>query len=644
MCGIAGVAGRSDPSLVAQMCQSMRHRGPDDQGIFDDDQVTLGMRRLAVIDLEGGRQPVHNEDESIWLVFNGEIYNYRELRSDLIARGHRFYTDTDTEVIVHLYEEHGEGCLEHLRGMFAMALWDRKRENLFLARDRLGIKPLVYAFDGHHLLFASEIKTLVDADASLNVFNPEALNYFMTYLYVPAPLSMFQSVRKLPPGHILSYRRGKLQLRPYWNLKDAVQKAGAGERLSEKDCLERVRELLIDAVRMRLISDVPLGAFLSGGLDSATLVALMSQFGTGPVKTFSMGYAKADASFNELADARRVADAFGTDHREFILKPDVVSLLPNIVNATGEPFADSSAIPTYLISRETRKHVTVALSGIGGDEVFAGYPRYLGARLSEWYAALPHWARRRALLPLLNRVPESTKSRNIGGWMRRFAAGGLSDPFDRYLQWISFSGPQFRRRLYDDAFREALGTVDIAAYHRPPFAQFRDADYGTRVISLDLQTYLPNDLLVMGDTLGMAHSLEIRVPFCDHKLVEFAAGLPASLKMKHFRLKHLLRKMVKDMLPPEILHKKKQGFMVPIGAWFRAELRTYLHDTLLSERARARGIFKPAEVAQLLREHTNGSQVWTHQLWALLTFETWCRLFLDREQVPMEAPVLSGVG
>jgi asparagine synthase (glutamine-hydrolysing) len=622
----------------------MRHRGPDDQGIFDDEQVTLGMRRLAVIDLEGGRQPVHNEDESVWVVFNGEIYNYRELRADLIAQGHRFYTATDTEVIVHLYEEHGEACLEHLRGMFAMALWDRKRETLFLARDRLGIKPLVYAFDGQRLLFGSEIKTLVDADASLNVFNPEALHYFLTYLYVPAPLTMFRSVLKLPPGHSLTYRRGEIQVRRYWNLSDAVEEAKDGKGLSEAECLERLRTHLSDAVRMRLISDVPLGAFLSGGLDSATLVALMSELGSGPVKTFSMGYGEADASFNELADARRVADTFGTDHREFILKPDVVALLPDIVNATGEPFGDSSAIPTYLISRETRKHVTVALSGIGGDEVFAGYLRYLGARLSETYAALPHWVRRRALLPLLSRVPETTKSRNIGGWIRRFAAGGLSDPFDRYLQWISFCGPQFRQTLYDDAFREALGKVDVAACHRPPFAQSRGADYVARVIGLDLQTYLPDDLLVMGDTLGMANSLEIRVPFCDHKLIEFAAGLPSSLKMKHFRLKYLLRGMVKDVLPPEILRKKKQGFMVPIGAWFRGELRPYLHDTLLSERAAARGIFKRAEVERLLQEHIAGSRVWTHQLWALLAFETWCRLFMDRERVPVEAPELTGVG
>ncbi len=644
MCGIAGIAGRSDPSLVAQMCQSMRHRGPDDQGIFDDDQVTLGMRRLAVIDLAGGRQPVHNEDESIWLVFNGEIYNYRELRAELMARGHRFYTAGDTEVIVHLYEEWGEACLEHLRGMFAIALWDRKRESLFLARDRLGIKPLVYTFDGHRLLFASEIRTLVDADESLNVFNPRALQYFLTYLYVPAPLSMFQSVRKLPPGHSLTYRRGDIRVRHYWNLNDAVQAGRGMERLSETDCLDRIRTLLRNAVRMRLISDVPLGVFLSGGLDSATLVALMSELGSGPVKTFSMGYGEADASFNELADARRVADAFGTDHREFTLTPDVVALLPDIVNATGEPFGDSSAIPTYLISRETRKHVTVALSGIGGDEVFAGYPRYLGARLSEMYAALPYWVRRRALLPLLSRMPESTKSRNIGGWVRRFAAGGVSDPFDRYLQWISFCGPRIRQRLYDDAFRESLGKVDVAEYHRPPFAHDGNADYVSRIIAVDLQTYLPDDLLVMGDTLGMAHSLEIRVPFCDHKLVEFTASLPTSLRMKQYRLKYLLRKMAKDLLPPHILRKKKQGFMVPIGAWFRGELRPYLLEMLLSERAAARGIFKPAEVARLVQEHTDGSRVWTHQLWALLTFETWCRLFMDRERVPVEAAVLSGVG
>lgn len=631
MCGIAGIAGRGDPALVERMCEVLRHRGPDDQGIYSDSAVAMGMRRLAVIDLAGGRQPIHSEDASVWVVFNGEIYNFRELRSDLISRGHLFYTSSDTEVIVHLYEEYGEECVHRLQGMFAFALWDRNRGALLLVRDRLGIKPLVYSFDGERLLFASEVNALLAAEESLTQADPRALDYFLTYLYIPAPRTMFPSVRKLPPGHLMTFRGGDIRVRRYWDLRPGEGGADASGR-GEAEYREEALSLLREAVRMRLISDVPLGAFLSGGMDSASLVALMAECTSGPVKTFTIGYGDEDASYNELSSARLLADAFGTDHHEFILEPDVVGLLPAIVKAAGEPFADSSAIPTYLVSREARRHVTVALSGIGGDEVFLGYPRYLGARLSGIYDALPYVLRRHVISPLAERLPESTHSRNVAGWVKRFVRGGLSDPVSRYLGWISFFHPGMKQGLYSEAFRAALRDHDAADIHREYLGRENPRDYVQAVSTLDLKTYLPDDLLFMGDAMSMAHSLELRVPFCDHKLVEFMADVPTPLKMKGLRLKSMLRSMMQSKLPREILHKKKQGFMVHIGSWLQRGLKDFIRETLLSRRAVDRGYFNKAFVEGLVQEHFQGSRVLTHQIWALLTFEVWCRLYMDGER------------
>ncbi|MEK6775503.1 MAG: asparagine synthase (glutamine-hydrolyzing) [bacterium] len=640
MCGIAGIAGRSDPALVGKMCYALSHRGPDDQGIFSDQGISLGMRRLAIIDCQGGHQPIHNEDKSVWIVFNGEIYNYKKIRSGLVRRGHTFTTSSDTEVIVHLYEEYGEECLGHLRGMFAFAIWDRSKETLFLARDRLGIKPLIYTFDGENIVFASEIRALLDAGISQDGFDPEALNYFLTYLYVPSPRSMFRSIRKLPPAHTLTYCRGKVRIRRYWDLHMQEDRARPEER-DEGDYREEAASMLRESVRMHLVSDVPLGAFLSGGMDSACVVALMSEYSSGPVKTFTIGYGEEDASFNELDSARIVADAFGTDHHEFILQPDVVSLLPDIIRAIGEPFADSSAIPTYLISRETRKHVTVALSGIGGDEVFAGYPRYLGARLSGIYDVIPGYIRRYLFAPLADRLPESTRSRNVTGWIKRFARGGLLDPVSRYLSWITFFSPEMKEGLYSDDFKSLLRNHNETDIHRHFFDQEGKLDYVQSVTSLDLNTYLPDDLLLMGDAMSMAHSLELRVPFCDHKLIEFMLMVPTGMKMKGWHLKGMLRSMMKGLLPPEILMKKKQGFMVPIGVWFKRDLQGFVRDTLLSGQAMGRGVFNPSFVERMVRDHFEGKQVYTHQIWALLTFEIWCRIYMDREGCPDKETVVS---
>ena len=635
MCGIAGIAGRPDPTAVERMCRTMVHRGPDHGGTYSDPGVSLGMRRLAIIDRRGGRQPMANEDRTVWVVFNGEIYNFQELRSDLAARGHALATASDTEVIVHLYEEHGPDLVAHLRGMFALAVWDVRDRTLLLARDRMGIKPLFYAVRDGRLLFASEINALLAADPGLHRLDPAALDAFLTLLYVPSPATLLAPIRKLPPAHILTFRRGTAELRRYWEPRPAT---GAVRR-SARDWAEEALHLLREAVRMRLVSEVPLGAFLSGGMDSATLVALMTECGASPVETFTIGYGDEHASYDELASARIAARALGTRHHEFVVRPDVVDLLPDIVRATGEPFADSSAIPTYLVCRETRRHVTVALSGVGGDELFFGYPRYLGARLSRIYDAVPRGLRRGLVAPLAGMLPESTASRNLGGWVKRFADGGALDPVERYLAWIGFVDPALKADLYSPDLAAAVGPARALDGHRRILAGLVEEEpYPAAVRGLDLRTYLPDDLLFMADAMSMAHSLEVRVPFCDHRLVEFVTGIPPRHAMLGWRLKGLLKNMMADRLPPEILGKKKQGFMVPIGPWFRRDLRPWLRDLLLGAEARERGFFRVGTVERLLEEHFQGRRVRTHVLWALATLEVWCRLHLDRRAAASEVP------
>ncbi len=624
------------------MCRSIFHRGPDDEGVYSDRQVSLGMRRLAIIDVASGHQPIFNEEGSVCIVFNGEIYNYRELKQDLLKRGHTFSTFSDTEVIVHLYEDYGEDCLSRLQGMFAFALWDRRSEKLLLARDRLGIKPLVYAFRGDRLLFASEMGALLAADPSLNTLRPEALDAYLSLLYVPAPMSIYRSIEKLLPGHRLTWQRGKIDIRCWWK-PNLPERGQPGRKISPAEARERAMALLRDAVRSRMVSEVPLGAFLSGGMDSAGIVALMSECSSEPVKTFTIGYGEEDASYNELAEARIVSEAFGTDHHEFILAPDVVSLLPEIIDAVGEPFADSSALPTFLVSRETRRHVTVALSGIGGDELFLGYPRYLGARLSRLYDHVPSWIRQGVISPLAERIPESTRSRNLGGWIKRFARGGLTDPAQRYLDWTSFVTPLMKGALYTKDFRELL-TDEWEHSRRRAWMSGEGGDDVGRAVLHDLTTYLPADLLLMGDAMSMAHSLELRVPFCDHRLMEFMLALPTSVKMKGFRLKGLMKEMLQGVLPPAILHKKKQGFMVPIGSWFRRDLEGYVREMLLDSRSTARGFFQPDCLEKMVTDHFQGKRVLTHPIWALLSLEVWCCRYLDRECIPHREGLLTGVG
>ena len=626
MCGIAGFTGIHNRRLLKAMTDILVHRGPDDEGFYSDEHVSLGMRRLSIIDLEGGHQPIYNEDKSIWVILNGEIYNFKALREQLIKKGHRFYTKSDTEVVVHLYEDYGEDCVHHLRGMFAFALWDKNRQQLLLARDRLGIKPLYYMSCNGKLLFSSEIKSLLEFDGYRKEVDPQALLSFLTFLYIPSPQTIFKGIKKLEPGHLLIHRKGELTIRQYWDLAfpDTPKK-------TEEDYCEEARQLLKESVKLHMVSDVPLGVFLSGGLDSSAIVALMTDFSSVPIKTFSIGYGQEAKSYNELEYAKLISKRFGTEHHEFIVKPDIVEILPKLVWHLDEPFADSSLIPTYLVSKAIRSHATVALTGIGGDEVFGGYPRYLGARWAGKYEILPAWIRR-SLAHSIGALPESTRSRNLAGWAKRFIKGGVLSERDRYISWISFYDHGRLGRLLTSNMKAQLKKAGLWNRHRDFYGQNNGSDTLDRAFYLDVKTYLADDLLMMGDKMSMATSLELRVPFCDHKLVEFAAGIPSEMKFRGSRLKSLFKKAMEGLLPKEILTRKKQGFMIPIAQWLQKDARPFTLDLLSETNIRKRGYFNPQYIHWMLEQHYTGRQNLTDQIFALMTLELWHRIYLDGER------------
>jgi asparagine synthase (glutamine-hydrolysing) len=578
------------------------------------------MRRLAIIDLQTGRQPIHNEDESVWVVLNGEIYNYRELRVELEARGHRFYTNTDTEAIVHAYEEYGIDVPKRLRGMFAFALWDARHERLLLARDRVGKKPLLYSINGSRLVFASEFQALLCHPDVSREINPEAISDYLSFLCVPAPQTAFRAIRKLEPGHTLVWQRGEVKIERYWSL-DFTSKIN----ISEAEAGERAIELLRDAVRVRLMSDVPLGAFLSGGIDSSAVVALMSEMSSTRVKTFSIGFDEKD--FSEIHHARRVAERFDTEHHEFIVRPDAIDVLPALVRHYGEPYADSSAIPTYYLSKMTRQHVTVALNGDGGDECFAGYERYAAMRVANRYQRLPQFVRKQIVEPALRAFPDAGATHSQLGKARRFISVMGRPADERYLRWTSAINDELKLEL---CTRDFLAQTTEALRHVAPwFAGNGEIDVVDRALMADTFNYLPNDLLVKVDIASMAVSLEARSPFLDHHLMEFAASLPARYKLRGLTTKFLLKKALRGMLPAENLTRRKMGFGVPLAHWFRSELKGLLVETVLSERALRRGYFKPEAVHQLIAQHTEGKRDHAHQLWTLLMLELWHQEFID---------------
>jgi asparagine synthase (glutamine-hydrolysing) len=619
------------------MCDAIAHRGPDDEGYFISPSpeigsrsqlhgtasVGLGIRRLSIIDLSTGNQPIHNEDKTVWVVLNGEIYNYTGLREEFEARGHRFYTRSDTEAIVHAYEEYGEDAPKHLRGMFAFALWDANQQKLLLARDRVGKKPLLYSITGDNLVFASEFQAILcHPDVSREV-NEEAISHYLSFLCVPAPLTAFRRILKLEPGHVLVWQNGVAETRRYWSL-DFKNKID----ISEQEACERAVELLRDAVRVRMMSDVPLGAFLSGGIDSSAVVALMSELSGERVKTFSIGFEEQE--FNELTHARRVAERFGAEHHEFIVRPDAVDILPTLVRHYGEPYADSSAIPTYYLAKMTRRHVTVALNGDGGDECFAGYQRYAAMRIAERYHRIPRLVREQVLEPAIEAIPAAGDSRSLFGKARRFLSVAGRPAGERYLRWTSAIADELKRELCTGEFLTRTSRAQAIFHVQPWFEGNGEMDIVDRGLMADTARYLPNDLLVKVDIATMAVSLEARSPFLDHRLMEFAASLPAGYKLRRLTTKHLLKRALRGLLPPENLSRSKMGFGVPIGRWMRTDLNDFLRANVLSEKALNRGYFRPKVVRQLVDDHAEGRRDYSSQLWTLLMLELWHQELLDK--------------
>jgi asparagine synthase (glutamine-hydrolysing) len=603
------------------MNDAIRHRGPDDDGFYLKGPVGLGMRRLAIIDLKSGQQPIHNQDGSTWIVFNGEIYNYLELRQQLEKLGHTFYTNSDTEAIVHAYDQYGIDCPKYLRGMFAFAIWNERTQELFLARDRVGKKPVLYAEVNGQLVFGSEFAALLQHPDISREIQPEAIDAYLSFMCVPAPLTAYRSIRKLEPGHWLRWRKGEITIERYWQ-PDFSQKLD----ISEEEAGERAIEILRDAVKVRLMSEVPLGAFLSGGIDSSAVVALMAQEASEKVRTFSIGFEEQD--FSELHHARRVAEWVGADHHEFIVRPDAIEILPLLVEHYGEPYADSSAVPTYYVARETRKHVTVALNGDGGDESFAGYERYAAMQLAENYRKVPEFVRK-SVNAGVGLIPTSELGRSRLRSGKRFLEAASLPKVDRYLRWVSIFDAPAKSSLYSDAFKSETTSGYAKSLLEPWFLHANGSGFVDASLLADLMTYLPNDLLVKVDIATMAVSLEARSPFLDHHVIEFAASLPEKFKLRGLTTKYLLKKVLRKLLPSENLDRRKMGFGVPIGHWFRGKMQPFLREVVLSEKALNRGLFKPEIVRQLVDQHTEGKRDYSHQLWTLLMLELWFQRFID---------------
>jgi asparagine synthase (glutamine-hydrolysing) len=626
MCGIVGLVrndGKAiDESLLKRMNEAIRHRGPDEDGFYVNGPVGLAMRRLSIIDLSGGQQPIHNQDRTAWIVFNGEIYNYLELREKLEKLGHTFYTNSDTEAIVHAYDQYGADCPKHLRGMFVFAIWDGRAEELFIARDRVGKKPLLYAEVNGQFVFGSEFTPLLlHPDISRDI-QPEAIDCYMSFMCIPAPLTAYRAIRKLEPGHWLRWTKGEIKIERYWQ-PDFSNKLN----ISEEEAGDRAVAILRDAVKVRLMSEVPLGAFLSGGIDSSAIVALMSQESSERVKTFSIGFEEQD--FSELHHARRVAEHVGADHHEFIVRPDAVEILPLLVEHYGEPYADSSAVPTYYVARETRKHVTVALNGDGGDESFAGYERYAAMQLAENYRRVPKFLRESVIKEAVNLIPTSELGRSRVRSAKRFLAAASLPKVDRYLRWVSMFDNQAKDELYSDAFKHETTVGYAKSLLEPWFVRANGSGIIDASLLTDIMTYLPNDLLVKVDIATMAVSLEARSPFLDHHVMEFAASLPEELKLRRLTTKYLLKKVLRQLLPSENLDRRKMGFGVPIGHWFRGKMQPFLREVVLSEKSLSRGLFKAEAVKQLIELHTRGERDYSHQLWTLLMLELWFNRFID---------------
>ena len=634
MCGIAGAIWNDEAepitrTVLERMTTAVAHRGPDGSGFFNDSStgggVALGHRRLAIIDIDGGRQPLSNEDGTVWITFNGEIYNYKELRGQLAARGHAFRTDSDTEVIVHLYEEKGFGCLEDLCGMFAFAIWDARKQLLFMARDRIGQKPLVYSVQDNRCIFASEMKSILQAPDISREIDPVALNEYLAYLYIPHPRTIFKRIRKLPPAHYAVFQRGELSVRRYWN-PDFDQIAAA----SFEELQDQLRDVLLESVRLRMRSDVPLGAFLSGGVDSAVIVGLMQQLSSKKVQTYTIGFPIEE--YDETDYARMTANHLRTDHRQLQVRPRSFDILPQLIWHYDEPYGDSSAIPTYYVSQLTREHVKVALTGDGGDELFGGYPRYETVRQFGRFDAAP-WLRGLAKHVPWSRLPVPDRERSM---IRRLCQRGAllaEAPSRRYASWVTHYHPDRRKMLYSDDFLAELGQDGADEFFVAAIDRCRSACAGTRAMAADIQSYLPCDLLTKVDVASMAHGLECRSPFLDHRVVELAISIPYKFKISGGKTKRILKQTFRNLIPAPVASGAKRGFSIPLDNWFRKEHRAMACDVLLDSSALNRGFFRREAVQRIVDEHVSGR--WNHgeRIWALLCLELWHRMFIDDQAV-----------
>ena len=612
MCGICGIYDRRgliDKRLLRRMTRTMLHRGPDDEGYFVEKNIGMGMRRLSIIDLKTGKQPISNEEGTATVVFNGEIYNFRELREELEKKGHRFETNADTEVIVHAYEQYGTDCPKLFNGMFAFSLWDSERQQLFIARDRLGIKPLYYHLGKDVFVYGSELKAMLPAGIPTEI-DLEAVHHYLGYEYVPAPRTIYKSVCKLLPGHSLVFDATKhtITVQKYWDCRyDAKEH-------SEERIIEELLKSLKDSVRVRLVSDVPLGAFLSGGIDSSMIVGLMSGLMDEPVKTFSIGFA--DASYNELPHARKVAELFATDHTEKTVEPDAVKMTQELVRYFDEPFADTSALPTYLVSQLARTKVTVSLSGDGGDELFAGYERYVASSLSRFYS-------RMLGRPLSGILPPVGKKKGLVNMLQRFNEGLLLPEKARHMRWQYFMSPALASALYTPKLRAAVRSLDwFEPVNRYYLSQMHRLD---REQYSDLKLYLPDDILVKVDRMSMASSLEARVPFLDHRFVGLAMTLPQSMRLSGLTTKYILKKAARRILPRDIVNRKKEGFSIPVKNWLRHELKGFMQETLDKPFFVREGLMRQEPIDRMIQSHVKGKKNHSHQLYSLMMLELWHR-------------------
>ncbi|HNW42950.1 MAG TPA: asparagine synthase (glutamine-hydrolyzing) [Elusimicrobiales bacterium] len=635
MCGICGIYNYGSQLPVARaelkaVNDLLIHRGPDAEGYYAQGNLGLAMRRLSIIDLSTGDQPISNEDGSAWIVFNGEIYNFQELRAGLLAKGHKFKTRSDTETILHLYEEKGVDFPRYLRGMFAVAIWDMNRKRLVLARDRVGKKPLFYARTPYKLAFASELRALLAVKDIPREINPAAIDAYLTLQYIPSPMSVFKGIHKLEPASVLVFENGAASVKKYWDLPVGEPKFSAADtgELKERLCAE-----LSEAVRLRLVAEVPLGAFLSGGIDSSVVTALMARHSEKPVKTFSIGFK--EEKYSELDYARQVAKMYGTSHTEFVVEAKMADTLEALARNYGEPYADPSALPSYFVSRETRRHVTVALNGDGGDEAFGGYLRYAGMKTERYISGAPAWLKAAALKGIKG-FPK-TAPFDFFWRLEKFLKISLKENIEsRYLSAMAFFNPEEASGLYSEKFRNLLGRdINYAErYLSKLFEPTRWDDLVNRLIYTDTRSYLPECLMTKMDIASMANSLEARSPFLDHKVLEFGFRLPGNLKLKGLGgTKWILKETFKDMLPPEIYRRGKMGFGVPLGPWFRGELKEYWAGLCLSQKALARGYFKNEELMRLWDEHQGGRRDHGYKLWALMMLELWHRQFADDYKV-----------